>query len=265
MQAEHFIAKGDLTAALAALQDHIRANAADPKPRIFLFQLLCVLGDWERAIKQLKLAAEMDPAAVPMAQSYRELMICEAFRARVFAGEADPTVFGTPHEWMALMVEAARAQARGDLMAAGQTRARAFAAAPAVGGTLNGAPFAWIADADMRLGPLLEVIINGRYFWMPFDAIRKASFEPPCDLRDAVWMPLTLELANGGDVVGFVPTRYPATLTQGTDAEKLARATRWIARDEDLFEGSGQREFVTDSAQIALMDMRELVIGGVDG
>ena len=34
-------------------------------------------------------------------------------------------------------------------------------------------PFAWIADADTRLGPVLEAIINGRYFWVPFQRIHQ--------------------------------------------------------------------------------------------
>ncbi|KAB2859961.1 MAG: GTP-binding protein, partial [Bauldia sp.] len=34
---------------------------------------------------------------------------------------------------------------------------------------LNDAAFEWIADADSRLGPTLEVVINGRYGWLPFE------------------------------------------------------------------------------------------------
>ena len=35
-------------------------------------------------------------------------------------------------------------------------------------GSLNGQPFEWVADADSRLGPVMEAIINGRYYWVPF-------------------------------------------------------------------------------------------------
>ena len=44
MQAQQLIRDGNLTAALAALQDAVRKNATDVKLRIFLFQLLAVLG-----------------------------------------------------------------------------------------------------------------------------------------------------------------------------------------------------------------------------
>ena len=33
--------------------------------------------------------------------------------------------------------------------------------------------FEWIADADDRLGPVLEAIVNGRYYWVPFERVRR--------------------------------------------------------------------------------------------
>ncbi len=261
MQAEELLESGDLDGVLSALQDAVRADAANSKLRIFLFQLLCVQGNWKRAITQLKLCAEMDPQAVPMAQAYREGIVCEVYREKVFAGEKEPLVFGEPQEWIALMIEALKALAAGQADRAADLRARAFEAAPAVSGTLNDEAFEWIADADMRLGPLLEVVVNGRYFWMPFDAISSVAFEDPADLRDLVWTPATLTLANGGEVVGLIPTRYAGTAERGDAAEKLARSTTWTDAGAETFVGLGQRLFTTDQGDTALMDVRTLTLG----
>lgn len=258
MQAEDLLKSGDLDGALSALQDAVRADAANPNLRIFLFQLLCVRGEWKRAIAQLKVSAEMDADATAMAQTYREGIVCEVYRAKVFAGEKDPLIFGEPEEWIALMVEALKANAAGKFDQAAAIRARAFEAAPAVSGKIDGQAFEWIADADMRLGPLLEVIVNGRYFWMPFSAIAKAEFEDPADLRDAVWTPASITLANGGDVVALLPTRYAGTVEQGGPAEKLARATDWVDLGGDTYAGIGQRLLTTDLGDTALMDLRLL-------
>ena len=200
--------EGDLSATLAALQDQVRANPGDAKLRIFLFQFLCVQGDWKRAITQLKLCAELDPMAIPMAQAYREGIICEVFREKVFAGEKDPLIFGEPVEWVALMIEANRALAQGNAAHAAELRGKAFDQVPDMAGTLNGERFEWIADADMRLGPLLEIIINGKYFWMPFNTIKTLTVEAPEDLRDSVWTAAQLTLANEGEFVALIPTRY---------------------------------------------------------
>ena len=261
MTPEEHLKAGDLEATLKTLQEKVRAKPADAKLRIFLFQLLCVRGDWERAIAQLKVAAELDEGATMMAKTYREAIICEVYRAKVFAGDKAPLVFGEPEEWLALLIEAQKLLAQGEAAHAAELRGRAFEAAPAVAGTLNGTPFAWIADADTRLGPVLETIVNGRYFWLPFSQIRALSAEEPGDLRDAVWTATTLTLVNGGEVPALVPTRYAGTVTQGSDAEKLARATRWEDLGHDCFAGLGQRLLATDTEDVALMDLRDLTLG----
>jgi len=258
VSAEDLLKSGDLDGALAALQEAIRGDAANPALRIFLFQLLCVRGEWKRAIAQLKLSAEMDGTATHMAQTYREGIICEVYREKVFTGEKDPLIFGEPAEWIALMTEALKSNAAGNAEQAAETRARAFDLAPSMTGKIDGEPFEWIADADMRLGPLLEVVVNGRYFWMPFTSIAMAKFESPVDLRDAVWTPAEIKLANGGDIVALIPTRYAGTVTDGDNAEKLARSTRWNDLGADTFVGVGQRLLTTDLGDTALMDLRLL-------
>lgn len=260
MTPEGHLKSGDLAATLATLQDRIRANPADAKLRIFLFQLLCVLGDWKRAITQLKLAAEMDEEATMMAKTYREAIICEVYREKVFAGEKTPLIFGEPQEWLAHLIDAQKLFATGHGAEAAEQRARAFDAAPMTGGTVNGERFEWIADADMRLGPVLEVIVNGRYFWLPFAQIARLEFDPPSDLRDAVWTAGTLTVANGGEVAALIPTRYSATVAEGSDTARLARATEWADGGAETYVGIGQRLLTTDQSDFALMDIRELVL-----
>ena len=56
---------------------------------------------------------------------------------------------------------------------------------------------------------MLEAIINGHYYWIPFQQIQQIQIEEPADLRDVVWMPAHFVWTNGGDAVGLIPTRYP--------------------------------------------------------
>ncbi len=251
---------------LEALMAKVRKDPSDVKQRIFLFQLFAVLGAWERAVKQLKVCGGMDVETLPMVQSYREAIICELVREKVFAGQKAPMIFGEPEDWVALMVEALAANTRGDHAAAATLREAAFEAAPAVSGTADGQDFQWIADADMRLGPLLELVMNGNYYWVPFSAIQKLSFEAPVDLRDCVWTPVEITWANGGEVVGFIPTRYPDAPT-GNDEIKLAKVTEWEDLGSDTYAGHGQRLFATDAGDLALMDLREVTFntGSADG
>lgn len=257
MLAEQLIRDGDLPAALKALQDMVRKDPSSAKYRVFLFQLLCVIGDWPRALTQLNVAAELDADNLPMAQTYREAIQCEALRAEIFAGKRAPLIFGEPQPWMAQLLEAIKLDAT-DPARAAAVREQAFASAPATAGTIDGAPFEWLADADQRLGPMLETIVNGRYFWIPFCRISKIEIDPPTDLRDAVWTAASFTWSNGAQTVGLIPTRYcgteKATAQEagGDHALRLARRTEW----NDAGHAVGQRMLATDSADVALMDAR---------
>jgi len=108
------------------------------------------------------------------------------------------------------------------------------------------------------VGPLLELIVNGRYYWVPFDRIQRISAEAPADLRDTVWMPVTLTWSNGGEAVGFIPTRYPGTTASTDGATLLARRTDWVDAGAETFRGLGQRMLATSDGDHALLDLRSV-------
>ncbi|MEQ1636213.1 MAG: type VI secretion system accessory protein TagJ [Methylococcales bacterium] len=263
LEAEQNLQQGNLTEALVSLQEQIRKNPANPKFRVFLFQLLTVLGQWERALTQLNVVGDLDATALPMVQTYREAVACELLRNQIFQGGKTPLVFGEPTQWLALLQQALKLDTELQHKDAQILREQAFELAPVTQGTLNGEAFEWLADADMRLGPVLEAIINGRYYWIPFQQIQQIKIEEPVDLRDVVWMPAHFVWQNGGDTVGLIPTRYPGSETAVDSAIRLARKTEWTALGETTFIGSGQRLLSTNNNDYALMDIREININAV--
>ncbi len=258
-EAELAVRAGDPRGALKRLTEAVKAKPADGHLRIFLAQLLCVLGQWERAHTQLNVVADMDALAIPMRETVGHAIRCELIRAKVFAGERTPMVFGQPDEWLALLIESMLQAGQGNQPLAQDLAARAFDAAPAVGGKINDEQrFEWIADADSRLGPVLEACVNGRYYWVPFSRLSKVSFDPPEDLRDCVWMPAQLTFANGGETVALVPTRYPGSQDSQDGLICLARKTEWTEAGADRFFGSGQRVLATDAGDHDLMSIRSI-------
>lgn len=259
MDAREVLRSGDLLGAVEHLKREVRRAPRDARLRTFLFQVFCVTGAWDRALTQLALAAELDAMAIPMAQAYRAAIRCEMLRARVFEGKRSPTIFGQPENWMSLLVEANRVLAAGKPDEAEALRDAAFDEAPEAAGTLDGQSFSWIADADQRLGPMLEAFVDGKYYWVPFYRMRELTIEKPADLRDMVWMPAHFVWANGGDAVGFIPTRYPGSAEAGADLA-LSRRTEWQAQG-NWFVGLGQRMLTTDAGDdVPLMDLRSLGI-----
>jgi len=263
--AERRLKEGDPAGALALLQEQVRARPADAKLRIFLFQLLCVLGQWERALNQLEVVTGLDPAALPMAQTYGDAVRCEAIRRDVFDGRRSPMIFGEPEQWLALLIESLLLAGQGEMEKSEHCRIRAYDEAGTSAGLVDGRPFAWICDADARLGPVLESVINGKYYWVPFARLREISIEPPADLRDLVWTPAHLHFENGGEAVALIPTRYPGSDRADDGSIALARKTVWAEIAPDVHHGLGQRIFATDSGDVALMDLRVLSIGSGSG
>ena len=255
---EEDVRQGKLEEALAGLQAAIRKAPADPKYRVLLFQLMSVMGQWERAMTQLNVVGDLDGKALPMVQTYRTALKCEELRAEVFAGKRTPLLFGEPAQWAALLVQSLVLGAQGKTDESDSLHTQAFDQAPASSGKIDGQPFAWIADADVRLGPVLEAIIDGKYYWIPFGNLRVVRIEKPADLRDLAWIPAYLTLANGGEIVSLIPTRYPGSESSSDPSIRMARKTDWNQRKDGTSTGLGQRMFATDQGDHPILEVRSI-------
>jgi type VI secretion system protein ImpE len=256
VKAEEYLQAGKLHESLEALEVQVRSDPSNPKLRVFLFQLLCVLGDWKRAMTQLNVAAELDANNLLMSHIYGPALNSEALREEIFTGKRSPLVFGEPDEWIVWLIQANQLTAEGKYKASQKLRQRAFDSAPAIAGSIDGKRFQWIADADSRLGPVLEAVIDGKYYWLPFLAARQIQIEPPTDLRDVVWIPVRFTWVNGGEAMGLIPTRYPDSHANEDNAVRLARKTAWVEQPEQLYIGLGQRMFTTDEGEFPLLQTR---------
>jgi len=255
---EDDVRQGRLEEALAGLQAAIRKAPAEPKHRVLLFQLLSVVGQWERALTQLNVVGDLDGKTLPMVQTYRAALKCEELRAQVFAGKRTPLLFGEPAQWAAMLVQSLLQAAQGQTAEARALHDQAFEQAPAAAGKIDGQPFTWIADADTRLGPVLEAIVDGKYYWIPFGNLSAITIEKPADLRDLAWIPAYLTLVNGGQVVALIPTRYPGSEASADTAIRMARKTEWTSDKDGASSGLGQRMLATDQGDYPLLEVRSI-------
>ncbi|EGI55447.1 impE family protein [Sphingomonas sp. S17] len=259
-QADDRLRAGDLDGARAALIEVVRREPGNVPNRMFLFQLLALTGEWDKAKAQLGSLAQMSPEAQMLSVVYGQAIDAERQREAVFAGTLRAEIHSTPAEgeaeWATPLAEAIQAEAQGRAEDAERLRQGAFDAAPDTPGHFDDAPFDWIADADPRFGPTLEAIIGGRYGLLPFDRVTEIVSEGPRDLRDIIWYPVEITLKSGPRIAALIPTRYPGASTDA--AERLARATGWDAEGR----GSGQRVLVTsDDQDHGLLTLRSLRFG----
>lgn len=263
--AEDLLQAGDLSSALESVQSQIRDDPAKAELRTCLFQLLCISGDWERALTQLNVVADMDNDALLMAQTYRELLRCEAYRAEVFAGNRAPLLFGEPGDWVGRMVQSLGASGVGDGASAKLGNNAALELAPACSGLIDETPFQWLGDADMRLGPIFEIVLNGKYYWVPTENIAEMTISEPEDLRDLVWIGVQVRWLNEGNSIGFMPVRYPDSALSDDNAIVLSRKTQWKDIGKEFFIGEGQRMFASDENDHPLLETRRIVFNQESG
>src|SRR6201996_4399409 len=173
--ADELLRAGDLDGARALLVDAVRRGPQDQPARMFLFQLLCISGEWDKALIQLRALAQLSPEAQMLAVAYSQAIEAEKFRAQVFAGTAQPALLVSSSAWAGDLTGALAALCQGRLEDAEALRDKAFEAAPETPGEFNGAAFDWVADGDVRFGPSFEAIIAGQWGLIPFDAIEKVE------------------------------------------------------------------------------------------
>ncbi len=256
---------GDPARALALAMDEVRAHPTALGPRLALFRLACIEGMWERARRQLEAMVGLDGETALFAKVYDGLILAEAERAAVLRGRTAPVTLGEPPAFVALLAQALAHEAAGAAPAARALRAAALEAARAVPGELDGRPFAWLMDADPRFGPCLELVVHGRYRWLPLEHLRELRSDGPRDLEDAVWLPVTLTLAGGGELAAHLHARYPGSEAAADPSVRLARATLW--GEGEGATGLGLRTLASDLGDHPLATLRRLRLepGPVDG
>jgi type VI secretion system protein ImpE len=234
MNARELYQAGHLGAAVQALGAELRDNPTDARRRVFLFELLCFAGEYDRAEKHLDVLAQSGPEAATGALLYRAALAAERTRNRLFEKRDYPT---------------------------------AVAPTP-VRGVLNGKPFESIEDADPRVGARIEVYAAGDYLWLPLAHLASLQMEPPKRLRDLLWIPTLvhtgpqLQERELGEVL--MPALSPFSFRHSGDAVRLGRATVWETAENGEEIPFGQKLLLVDGEEFPLLEVRTLEIAAAD-
>lgn len=254
MDAATLLKQGKLAECKAQLFSDVKQSPSSIDLRIFLFQLSCIECDWKRALSQLDILKDLSDSTLALVNTYKQLIDCEKKREIVIAGDVAPVCFGEPLEWLAHYIHAYQQSSVAQYEQALSLINKGAELAPALSGHVDGESFSWISDGDVRFGPCIEVMLNGGYYWLPFDYVKSLQFEPVEDLRDLVWRPANLTLKNNGKLIVFVPVRYPIN-GNTTDAQLLSRTCEWFEPLDQFYMGNGQRVLITDQNEYPLLNI----------
>ncbi|PYV01386.1 MAG: avirulence locus temperature-dependent protein secretion protein [Acidobacteria bacterium] len=256
--AKEFLDEGRLAAAIERLTQDVKARPADVASRIFLFELLCFAGDLDRAEKQLDVVAHQSLDMEAGTSIYRHALAAERMRRKVFDEGALPAFLTAPPEHAALHLEALSLQRENEPGKARALLSKSLEVQPSVSGQVDGRPFEEFEDSDLFIGPFLELFVRDRYVWLPFEEIRSIQVGKPRHLRDLIWTQAKLEGIAGDIGEVLLPVLYPGTSSHSNDSIKLGRMTDWVDIGEGLARGVGQRLFMIDGEERAMLQLNAI-------
>jgi type VI secretion system protein ImpE len=258
MNAKELLDAGKLAAAIEQLNQDVRTHPADPQVRTFLFELLCFSGDYQRAQRQLDTLAQLNPEIETGIAVYRDALAAEQARSAVATEHQLPIFLLDPPPFTSLFVAALHRIREGRAADARDLLSEAVESQPAVSGKLDGKPFNDFSDADLFLAPFLEVIVNGRYAWVPFVQMKGITIAAPRRLRDLLWAEASLETIGGPAGSVLLPVLYSGSFRHPDEQVRLGRATEWEPAGENLVRGRGQRMFLIDDEENPMLQCHEI-------
>ncbi len=254
---EHFQAGRLQDAVDAALAD-VKKNPNDTDRRGLLAELLCFVGDWERADKQVDTIGHQDPKAIVGLSLIRQLIRAEVSRKECFESGRPPELLAEAPPSLRHSLEALAALREGDSASAAALLAEAEKLRIAVAGQSGEQKFDDFRDLDDLTAGVFEVLTStGKYFWIPIERVQTVEFHPPKRPRDLLWRQCEMVVEDGphGDV--YLPTVYFAS-AGGEDQLRLGRGTDWTGGDGEPMRGHGQRMFLMGDEAVPIMQLESI-------
>jgi type VI secretion system protein ImpE len=260
MDAKQLFDSGHLQAAISQLTADVKASPRDLRNRIFLFELLCFTGDWQRAERQLDAVAQVSgDATVELGiEVYRGILRAEASRRQLFRGESrQPKFLAEPPPYTALHLKALTEIIEQHFDQAETSLKESSALRKSLQGQIDGTHFNEFKDGDDLIAPFLEVIVRADYLWLALEDIVRLEIRPPRTLRDLLWIPGKVELREQQTIDVFIPVQYYGSSDHAEDPVKLGRMTVWENLGEETNLGKGQRTFLIDGDERSLLEIRK--------
>jgi type VI secretion system protein ImpE len=227
MNARELYQAGKLEEAVQSLAAELRNDPTDIRRRTFLFELLCFMGEVDRAEKQLDILSDASKEAGMGTLIYRSAFQAERLRREMFEKKTFPLT----------------------------------SAAPITQAILNGTKVETVEDADPRIGPRLEVYAAGSYLWLPLAHITSIRMEAPKRVRDLIWIPAILKTGpkcgalDLGEVL--IPALTPFAFRHADNSVRLGRQTVWEEVD-GAAAPVGQKLLLVDGEEFPILEVRTL-------
>src|SRR5437870_709932 len=234
-EAKNQLDAGNLTGAIEAAISQVKAKPTDIPARIFLFELSCFSGDWDRAEKQLDVIGTQDANAMIGSMIYRQNFKAERDRARFFSDGLQPGILAPPPPYVEDLIQVNNRSREGSMFEARSLLDKIEEERPAFKAKVNGAEVSDFRDYNDPTMCIFEVIFKDQYVWLPMEHVQKIEFFKPKSLRDLYWIQAQVELVEGTNGEMFIPSLYSGSWKSDNDQVRLGRMTDWRSLGEETY------------------------------
>ena len=249
MTARDAFTEGQLGESLRLQAEQVAANPSDSAARLFLFELLTLDGQLNRARDEL-FAIEQDSPQWPATRvQFLNILKAQAKRRR-----AAPLLAGNAPRHARLRRQIWRRSRRLSTSSFRKWVDRADEASPYLVGHVDGREFEGLRDLDDRFASVLELFSGADYTWIPFEHLRKIQLLPPAGVLDVAFRPARIWTRDQEYAV-ILPLLYPEShqavgdFAVGLDTDLTSQAgvlqgvgaRVWMAGEEELPVGECQQ------------------------
>lgn len=257
---EHYQA-GRLTEAVAAASEEVKRHPTDLDRRGLLGELLCFVGELERADLQLDAMGHQDPQLAVGVSLFRQLIRAAQARAQFYAEGRLPEFLDRPCPRLQCHLQASIRLREGDVGEAARLLEEAEQQRMPLAGHCDGEAFEDLRDLDDLTASLFEVLTStGKYYWIPMERVERIEFRPPERPRDLLWRRALMTVRDGPDGEVFLPTLYAGSHAESDDRLRLGRATDWRGGRDGPTRGVGQRMFLVGEEARGILELQEITV-----
>jgi len=249
---------GNLSAAIESAINLVKTNPTNEAARIFLFELSCFAGDWERAERQLDVIGRQDTNAMIGSKIYQGNFAAERDRMKYFSDGVAPEFMSPKPAYLDTLMAANNRVREGNVAEARELLDEVEESRPAFKVSINGEGFSDFRDYNDLTMCVFEVLLRGSYLWLPFEQVQKIELYKPKTLRDLFWVHANVEMVNGTTGEMFLPALYSGTWKSSNDQVRLGRMTDWRELGPDTYAGEGMRIFWMDGRDKSILDIETL-------
>ena len=249
---------GNLSGAIESAIKLVKTNPTSDAGRIFLFELSCFSGDWERADRQLEVIGHQDVSAMIGSKIYQQNLKAERDRMKYFSDGLMPELMTAKPEYVDDLISANNRVREGNMPEARRILDDVEEKRPAFRCKVNGEEYSDFRDYNDLTMCVFEALHKDSYMWIPFEQVTKIEFFRPKTLRDLYWVQAKVDLVSGIGGEMFIPALYSGSWKSDNDQVRLGRMTDWRELGEEIFIGEGTRLFWMDGKDKAILDIETI-------